>query len=132
MRGNSILPKFPARAVRPALLLIAFDILCFCIKFTYGMKLPFTLFVHDFSSPLYDVTGWFFCHSAMIALGCGAFISFIEDKEVRHVFAKIWIAEVIREWIDLLVWNNSYGIGTLLFNALLLLFSIMYAWYKLK
>lgn len=114
------------------LLIWLFDLLCFMVKFTYGAKLPFQLFVHDFSSPMYDVLGWFLAHSAMICMGLGALLCWIEEKPMRIEFARVWLVETFREWVDLLVWNNSYDDLMLIINALTLIGATIWIWIRVK
>lgn len=114
------------------LLIWLFDMLCFMVKFTYGIKLPFQLFVHDFSSSVYDVLGWFLAHSAMIAMGLFVLVAWIDEKPMRIEFARVGLVETFREWIDLLVWNNSYDDLMLAINAATLICATIWIWVRVK
>lgn len=100
--------------------------------FTYGKSLNFTWGCHDFSDTAHDVLGWYVAHTMMILMGLGSLAGLIKDQSVRHTMVFVCLGEVLREQIELAVWNNSYGTAMLAFNTTVFAIELIWTWGKLK
>lgn len=103
---------------------------CTVAPLLYDHTLPVAFWSHDFS--IDGEFGWFLrdlCYVNGLVF-CTA-LAFIEDKNLRQPLAVIFITDAIREYIDLIVWNNEYSPYSLILNNALIAWAVIYLWYKI-
>lgn len=110
---------------------LVYVILCTISPLFYRETFVLKVFVHDF-----EVKGefaWFLRDSLYVSsMFFYARIALIKDDFIRIQLARIFMGDAIREFLDLLIWNNQYSVFSFILQNLFLIGAIIFLYKKFK